>query len=445
MLDFNNLPAKDKIYYQDSQTVIYCCDNREILQLLSGISAIVTDPPYELGFMGKAWDKTGIAYDLKVWQGCLNALLSGGHLLAFSGTRTYHRMACAIEDAGFDIRDMVEWMYGQGFPKSLDIGKAIDKVQGNEREVISEQSRKGRSGGILGKETDIIHINDKGHSEFEGWGTALKPAHEPICLARKPLSEKTVANNVLKYGTGGLNIDECRVGTQTEVHAKSAEAAKGNGIYGEWGEVKTETKNYGRFPANLIHDGSEEVVAMFPQTGGGNNKEPYSYAGREYDNKETSMFNGDKPQAPSNYNDNGSAARFFYCAKASRSERDRGLDDMPKQFAVGNKWTENDYRKGDGEITTQPMANNHPTVKPLALMSYLIKLITPPEGIILDPFCGSGSTLVAAKQLGYKVIGIELDEKSCEIAMKRCQTELKPQSVMQLEISKEDVKTETML
>ena len=196
-----------------------CLDKLKELEDNS-IDSIVTDPPYELGFMGKSWDNTGIANNKDMWAECLRVLKPGGHLLAFSGTRTYHRMASAIEDAGFEVRDMIEWVYGSGFPKSLNIGKAVDKLHGNEREetdYIAPDGKK-RWGGnsfSVGEEPDGRGVNKstKGTSEWEGWGTALKPAHEPICMARKPLSEKTVAENCLKWGTGGINIDESRVGT----------------------------------------------------------------------------------------------------------------------------------------------------------------------------------------------------------------------------------------
>jgi len=235
----------------------------------NSIDAIVTDPPYELGFMGKSWDNTGIANDPEMWGECLRVLKSGGYLLAFSGTRTYHRMAVAIEDAGFEVRDMIEWVYGSGFPKSLNIGKAVDKLQGNEREIVGKTQGQGtpvHNGNFKTGEQDVT----KGTSQWEGWGTALKPAHEPICMARKPLLEKTVAENVLKYGAGGINIDESRVGTEDEDLAR--ENKKDNGMFGVGNnnnnaQIRKEKglPPLGRFPANLIHDNSEEVSECFPQ------------------------------------------------------------------------------------------------------------------------------------------------------------------------------------
>ena len=237
--------------------------------------SIVTDPPYEIGFMGKSWDASGIANNPEMWSECLRVLKPGGYLLSFSATRTYHRMAVAIEDSGFEIRDMIEWVYGSGFPKSLNIGKAVDKLQGNEREDlgIEDPNTKGRYKGIGG--FDGVEKNNanekrdrnltKGTSEFEGKGTALKPAHEPICMARKPLAEKTVAENVLKYGTGGINIDESRVGTNEKLSVKAHDIPNGQFHY-SFGATDWEVNKLGRFPANLIHDNSEEVRECFPET-----------------------------------------------------------------------------------------------------------------------------------------------------------------------------------
>ena len=234
-----------------------CLDKLKELEDNS-IDSIVTDPPYELGFMGKSWDNTGIANNKDMWAECLRVLKPGGHLLAFSGTRTYHRVASAIEDAGFEVRDMIEWVYGSGFPKSLNIGKAVDKLQGNEREVVGKSNRHNSYA-----QSDIINpqgnggIPDltKGTSEWEGWGTALKPAHEPICMARKPLSEKTVAENCLKWGTGGINIDESRVESSQDdkemLDAKSSKNPTGvKSVFG--GGIASPAHTLGRFPANLI-------------------------------------------------------------------------------------------------------------------------------------------------------------------------------------------------
>ncbi len=335
------------------------------------IDSIVTDPPYELGFMGKKWDSTGIAYNVDMWRECLRVLKPGGHLLSFGGTRTYHRMACAIEDAGFEIRDQIQWIYGSGFPKSMDISKAIDKQAGAERKVIGKSSRHG--GGIKGNGTsyelppDIPYITAPATPEaqqWDCWGTALKPAHEPICVARKPLSEKNVALNVLKWGTGGLNICGCRVGTQLRENQQAGFIRHGRTdeeVF--FGVDKNKSKEtiivQGRFPANVIFD--EEAGRMLDEQHKG-------------------------------------ASRFFYCAKASKKER--------------------------GE------SNTHPTVKPLALMRYLVRLITPPGGIVLDPFTGSGTTLIASKLEGFFYLGIEREQQYCEIARQRVSQAQMQQSLL---------------
>jgi DNA modification methylase len=395
-----------RIYHDD------CLEKMKDLKSDS-VDAIVTDPPYGLSFMGEDWDH-GIP-GKHFWEEAIRVAKPGAYLLAFGGTRTYHRLACAIEDAGWEIRDCISWVYGQGFPKSLNISKAIDKMAGAEREVVGRSKRhvsgkpEQRTEGLTGSSTfaekvgmemyDTLPSTDAA-KQWDGWGSALKPAYEPIVLARKPLSESTVVGNVLKYGTGGINIDGCRIEYKDEADKDSAKpqgraTSKEKGAIGASPDVgrnmdriefkvKQET---GRFPSNFIHDGSEEVLELFPKSGNGNGKGAYSYKGREYDNKDTSMFNGDKPQAPSNYNDLGSAARFFYCAKASKSDRDSG--------------------------------NIHPTVKPTSLMQYLCRLITPPNGIILDPFMGSGSTGKAAILEGFSFIGIEKEKDYIVIAKKR--------------------------
>ena len=417
---------------------IHIGDNQLILPTLpdNSVDSIVTDPPYELGFMGKTWDATGIAYNVEMWRECLRVLKPGGHLLAFSGSRTYHRMAVAIEDAGFQIRDQIMWVYGSGFPKSLNISKAIDKAAGAEREVLIEKSNRstfdpqGEGGG--GFQRGTIQITAPATTEAEvwdGWGTALKPAHEPIVLARKPL-DGTVANNVLTHGVGGLNIDGCRVGMSDEDKTKSLNNWKPNGyelkesIY-EFGTdvVKTEQSQQGRFPANFIHDGSDEVLELFPDTKGGtwnttkgarhfnNDGEPTGYATSKQDSS------------------TGSAARFFYCAKASKKDRNEGLDGFeekqsfgggsrpPDQYSEDEKYLKN-AATAYGAIKA-PNKNHHPTVKPTDLMRYLCRLITPPNGTVLDPFTGSGSTGKAALLEGFNFIGIEQSEEYAAIAKAR--------------------------
>lgn len=304
------------------------------LEVLKGIpddsvDSIVTDPPYGLSFMGKKWD-----YDVPeqaIWEECLRVLKPGGYLLAFSGARTQHRMAVRIEDAGFEIRDMIAWVYGSGFPKSMDVSKAIDKAAGAERKITSPATDAAR--------------------QWQGWGTALKPALEPITVARKPF-KGTVAANVLEWGTGAINIDGCRVvgdvwtrrtPYKDNIKGGQLHAAKSESTYACGPQSGNEL---GRWPANLIHDGSDETTGFL-----------------------------------------GSAARFFYCAKAGKKDRGEG--------------------------------NNHPTVKPTDLMTYLCRLVTPTGGVVLDPFMGSGSTGKAAVREGFRFVGIEMDESYLKIAEAR--------------------------
>ena len=368
----------------------------------NSIDSIVTDPPYELGFMGKSWDASGVAYDVRVWQECLRVLKPGGHLLSFGGSRTYHRMACAIEDAGFQIRDQIMWVYGSGFPKSLNVSKAIDKAAGAEREVIGVRTDgmsatamkpdKGWNANSMGSVLDVTAPATAEAKVWNGWGTALKPAHEPIVLARKPL-DGTVANNVLKHGVGGINIDGCRVdfvseGDRNESTTKNQHKDFGtkpmtnNNVYGDYSMMQPANYNpTGRFPANFIHDGSDEVLELFPS---------------------------DKP--------NQSAARFFYCAKASKKDRNEGLDGFEEKRPDERTTT------GMGTFDEKGVAkqsNHHPTVKPTDLMRYLCRLITPPNGTVLDPFTGSGSTGKAAVLEGFSFIGVEQSEEYIAIAEAR--------------------------
>jgi len=461
---------------------IYNMDCLEGLKLLddNSVDSIVTDPPYELGFMGKKWDSTGIAYNVELWQEALRVLKPGGHLLAFGGTRTYHRMVCAIEDAGFEIRDQMQWIYGSGFPKSIDISKALDKrrckvdigiwIQNRMEELnldkktvakycgvtprqidhwigintpcpqnptedkfllleevlqdkpsFREQfiSQKGeeigikihqRSGGndfakmvgstSQGREEVIYNTATEEAKLWEGWGTALKPANEPIVVARKPISEKTIAENVLKWGTGGINIDDCRVEyDMTDTNpATNPLYRKKNGYKTNYGidsnpsaytlkkqEGTMNINNKGRFPANVILD--EEAGKILDEQSG------IRPSGKGNGNAKVGVATNGQGVPPLRRgklvprNDTGGASRFFYCAKASKKERGEG--------------------------------NNHPTVKPLSLIKYLITLVTPPEGVCLDPFEGSGTHALACEELGFNYIGFELDKEYYEIAKNR--------------------------
>lgn len=377
------------------------------------VDAILTDPPYELGFMGHAWDRTGIAYDVAMWREALRVLKPGGHMLAFSGSRTYHRMTCAIEDAGFEVRDSIMWVYGSGFPKSLDISKAIDKIFGAERQVVGQQFRAatGRDEGYgFGESFDITAPATLAAQLWEGWGTGLKPAHEPICLARKPMGADTVAANILAHGVGGINIDGCRVPIDPVADAsqlRTMSVSQHDGADG-WGMNTTRANPAarvlgmeGRWPSNVIHDGSAEVLALFPETSGAKG----AVRGTEASPASVGQVGNYRERVASlpPRGDSGTAARFFqqcqwtqedlerallfYCAKASKREKGQG--------------------------------NTHPTVKPVALGRYLARLICPPGGMLLDIFAGSGSFGISAKLEGFDFMGFEKDPESTDVANAR--------------------------
>jgi DNA modification methylase len=347
----------------------------------NSVDSVVTDPPYGLSFMGKKWD-----YDVpsaEIWKECLRVLKPGGYLLAFAGTRTQHRMAVNIEDAGFEIRDMIAWVYGSGFPKSRNITLDMDKMEGhpNRGHRIAVANRHHPDGTLEPNGEILPSYEPKSDNakKWNGWGTALKPALEPITVARKPLSEKTVAENCLKWGTGGINIDGCRVEYQSEQDKKEGQPARtserhGNNQVQVSGDRSERSHITGRFPANLIHDGSDEVVEGFPNE----------------------------------------SSRFFYCAKASKKERNLGCEELEEKAGIRT----NAPRQNE-DLKTPTRTNNHPTVKPLALMEYLIRLVTPKGGVVLDPFAGSGTTLIAAKSLGYSYIGIERESEYVAIATAR--------------------------
>jgi len=405
------------LYAQEERFTLYHGDNREVLKELAdnSVDSIVTDPPYELGFMGKSWDASGIAFNVEVWQECLRVLKPGGHLLAFSGSRTYHRMAVAIEDAGFEIRDQIMWVYGSGFPKSHNVANGIDKKMGasNRGHAISSGSQihpttgeKRANGELLAK----YESRTKESEGWAGWGTALKPAHEPIVVARKPLIG-TVAANVLTYGTGGLNIDASRVGTTVETWPASRSYAPGQLQPGGKGETQaTGDVPAGRWPANVIHDGSDEVVALFPDTKAATSRS------RKANRSPFTTGEGEDEESVI-YPDSGSAARFFYCAKASKRDRNEGLDGFELKQTIGGGGLT--VVGGAYGSIKAPGQNHHPTVKPTDLMRYLCRLVTPPGGIVLDPFMGSGSTGKAAMYEGFEFVGIELTDEYLPIAKAR--------------------------
>jgi DNA modification methylase len=398
------------------------------------VDSIVTDPPYELGFMGKKWDSSGIAYSVPMWKECLRVLKPGGYLLAFGGTRTSHRMVCAIEDAGFEIRDSILWLYGSGFPKSMDISKQIDKEAGIERKKIGispnwrESKRDREKNGqmeVRGKNAGQITEPESDNAKlWEGWGTALKPAHEPICVARKPISEKTVAENVLNYGTGGINIDGCRIeltgNNDPRLGGKgdwsSAKMAK-NVYEGGYAGERVGSSELGRFPANIILDPftAGELDKQAPEAGAFA-KVKSGHPGKSkgiYGDYATRGDDGD-----TFYDDKGGCSRFFYIAKSDKGERNEGL------YQFEDKLSGVKNASGRGFSETDPYKvimskNNHPTVKPVKLIQYLIRLVTPKNGVSYDPFGGSGTHALASQNEGFKWIMSEQVAEYCDIANKR--------------------------
>jgi len=392
-------------------------DMLDVLPTLSGLDACVCDPPYHLtnntgtrspypgqytpigrpkepkgGFMGKQWDGGDIAFRPETWRLVLDALKPGAYLLACGGTRTSHRMTCAIEDAGFEIRDTLCWLYGSGFPKSLDVSKAIDKAAGATREIVGVREYAG--GHVQRSSADklappigtFVRTQDDRletipatpeAAAWAGWGTALKPAHEPIILARKPL-QGTVAANVLRHGTGAINVDACRVGIdegERDVidNRSGVGFGTGNTVGGNQGRAEGVFKSHsaGRWPANVLHDGSAEVEAVFAAFG-------ERTSGVERGERGTGGIWSPSSGVPCGpqYGDTGSASRFFYCAKADAGDR---------------------------------ADSRHPTVKPVALMRWLVRLVTPPGGTVLDPFAGSGTTGEAAMLEGFNALLVEQD------------------------------------
>jgi DNA modification methylase len=521
-------------------------DNMKSLKELpdNSVDSIVTDPPYALtsikkrfgkegsapaqygsdgafqraskGFMGKEWDAE--VPTVEFWSEVYRVLKPGGHVLSFGGTRTYHRMAVNIEDAGFEIRDQIMWIYGSGFPKSHNIGKAVDKFGGNNllSSEIGKQLKEartkrgltlkaadelfcggtsnynwleGRSDGqripnqelfdkivaewpdlkdirdkVLETEREILgteitnktvmskigekneageYVRTKGQSPYEGWGTALKPANEPICLARKPLSEKSVAENVLKWGTGGLNIDASRIPfdmtdtnpatnplyRQENEYKMPEKGQESNGAV-SFTSSKNEISQEGRFPANVILD-EEAGKILDEQSGnikGGKNMPPFDAPATNDIKMNSSQVINRK-----GYDDKGGASRFFYVPKVSKKERNRGLDDFEAKTnrqkghgldrICGNCGTSmlkpQDCKCEEPDWITPPKKNTHPTVKPINLLTYLVRLVTPKNGVVMDCFMGSGSTGIAAQLEGFKFIGMEMDEDYFNIAETR--------------------------
>lgn len=428
-----------KPYYADDDVTLYLDTDAGCLAVLpaladASVDAVVTDPPYELAFMGKAWDASGIAFNVDLWRQCLRVLKPGGHLAAFGGTRTYHRMTVAIEDAGFEIRDSLHWLNGSGFPKSADVSKAIDKAAGAVREVVSASPFAGRK--PHGTWTGEVYGEEPGHGEgpqltapatadaarWSGWGTALKPAHEPIALARKPLAG-TVAANVLAHGTGALNIDGCRVESGQDYRDKCAsvvglDSNRNGDAYGEWTGVREDSAHTaGRWPTNVVLSHPPLLDDHGQPTGDAcadgcvpgcpvselDRQSGIRKAGERPANRAGVGFhgNGTGTSGEREVLDTGGASRFFpvfrYEPKAPAAERPR-LDD----------------------------GTAHTTVKPLGLMRWLVRLITPPGGTLLDPFAGSGTTLEAAVVEGFHATGIELDPAHAELCRTRLAKPIAP-------------------
>lgn len=433
----------------------------EILDTLeeNSVDAIITDPPYQLGFMGKSWDSTGIAYNVELWKKALRVLKPCGYLLAFGGTRTFHRIAVAIEDAGFEIRDTIMWLYGSGFPKSMNIGKAIESYEtyGNSstsskrqfeqncegETFIVKQTNNGAMGEIIEQERKNYIPNSENAKKWAGWGTCLKPAFEPIIVARKP-TNLTIAKNCLKWGVGGLNIDECRVGNDLikggtmpdfdDIGKK--QTALGNGHRLSFGQIENAKRiqcddHFGRFPANVITDGSEEVAMGMPNNKSTTTNSPL------LDIRNNNYGNSNKTldiAYERGYNDEGSALRYFYSTKASKKDRDEGLERFENINAtqiIGRKENSKGLVMEGGKqnpFAGKASPNNkniHPTVKPVGLMQYLVRLITPKGGVVLDIFNGSGSTGKAVafenreRDANYKYIGIELTPEYVDISLAR--------------------------
>lgn len=458
-----------RLYFETDNYKLYNGNMLELNNVIAdnSIDAVVTDPPYEINFMGRSWDASGIAFQKETWRKCFNALKPGGYLLAFGGSRTFHRIACAIEDAGFEIRDTIIWLYGSGFPKSMNIGLAIDKKNGVESEIIGYASGTMPDFRDVGKKQKEISGIDKltfgqienserkeapiykAQNEWSGWGTALKPSFEPVIVARKPC-EGTCVDNVLKWGVGGINVDECRVPTnENDLSRLNSEwdrewsssysdyvescGTSSNGFKNK-NKTKCEDKGLtGRFPANTIltYDDSDydEVCGEMPIGGkNGSIAKPYKMNNQVYGDCKTWDA----------YDDDGSAARYFYCAKASKRDRDEGLDGFEEKKtgelqggrAEGSAGSIMQNADGGTRVnpyagTGAPKKNTHPTVKPTSLMQYLIRLVAPKGATILDPFMGSGSTGKATmyenmdRDANYKFVGIELTDEYLPIAKAR--------------------------
>jgi site-specific DNA-methyltransferase (adenine-specific) len=470
-----DIDVKPEIYFDKVEigegNYIYNGDNIEVLRTLpdNSVDSVVTDPPYGLKFMGKQWD-----YDVpsvELWKECYRVLKPGGYLLSFGSSRTYHRMAVKVEDAGFEIRDQIMWVYGSGFPKSHNVGLSIDKLLGHpdRGHRIATASRTHPDGTFEPNGEKLLPYETKSEEAkaFEGFGTALKPAHEPIVLARKPF-KGSVAKNVLKWSTGGININDCRIEfeetknpatnplyRQENDYKMPKKGEESNGVV-SFTSSKNKISSLGRFPANIIFD-EEAGILLDEQSGecGNGWKKNYGekdYKGKQYNSSTNQCIHGGGYSGKNTYSDKGGASRFFYCPKPSKKERNEGMPIEIGEFSQRprrengtviykethlEEWTQVMSKLKRKDKTSKAAAeeklqensnglkNNHPTIKPIKLMQYLIRLVTPIGGITIDPYFGSGSSgkSTIRENNDYKFIGIEKEKEYFNIAVERCQFE----------------------
>lgn len=457
------MEEKIALYSKDDNYTLYHGDMMNILEKIkpNSIDSVITDPPYELNFMAKDWDNRGISFRKETWEKCFEVLKPGGYLLAFGGSRTFHRIACAIEDAGFEIRDTIMWIYGAGMTKSMNIGLAIDKKNGVDNRTgnikvdgIATNSGSGCFNYNNGLDNSMKREYEErvAQNKWKGWGTCLKPSYEPVIVARK-LFKGSAIDNVLKYGVGGLNIDECKISHNEPLKTAKRKSRQDDNVFNTGNCGFDSTKNTtasanpnGRFPANTILTYDEisfdEVCGGFPNTKGSANQRLNKNNGATCYGKYNSCITQNDC-----WGDSGSAARYFknckysqkdieprryfYSGKASKRDRDEGLDSFETKQAVGGGGGIGDYLNDvnscSGKFGSEkaPHKNYHTCVKPTSLMQYLVRLVTPNGGTILDPFNGSGSTGKAVmcenkeRNKGYKYIGIELNEEYLAISKAR--------------------------
>ena len=438
------------LFYKEKDFTLYKGKMQDVLSTFeeNSIDSIVCDPPYELSFMNKGWDNSGVAFDKETWKHCFKVLKEGGYLLAFGGTRTFHRIACAIEDAGFEIRDTIMWLYGSGFPKSMNIGLAIDKKNGVESKVVGKVYKgssplpSNHNGTWVDNQKDGEYEIKQAQNEWRGWGTCLKPAYEPIIVARKPFKGSLV-DNVIKNGVGGINIDECRIVCNDKVKMNIRDTSScSDGWNRPWMDDKEKDKlrqeiaiekanNLGRFPANVIitydENDFEEVCGGMPDTKSTTTTTMPNLSDKNAQSGIYSKLNAERIEHLGGFNDSGSASRYFYCAKASKKDRDEGLD-LFEEKQVGSLAGGDNQKETLDDVSSRFRTikkNIHPTVKPVELMQYLVRLVSPKGSKVLDCFMGSGSTGKACmfenreRNANYHFIGIEMTDEYLPIAKTR--------------------------